>query len=131
MTFWGDVDIALRDRFNMDSYVDSPSEGNLDLTYWGQSMGAGEFNKTIDGDLLWSIGSIVIVLCFLCLHTRSLCKNTRHPHQPLLGTTVFLRELLVVRLLVPWHHSPRRVWHAPDPHVDALCIVRLPDDLRC
>jgi hypothetical protein len=34
-------------------------------------MGAGEFNDTIDGDLLWSIGSILIVLCFLVFHTRS------------------------------------------------------------
>jgi hypothetical protein len=62
--FWMEVKAQLYARLGMESYVDAASEGNMDLTFWGQQMGAGEFNETIDGDLLFSIGSILIVLCF-------------------------------------------------------------------
>jgi hypothetical protein len=62
--FWADVKAQLYDHLGMESYMDAASAGNMDLTFWGQSMGAGEFNETIDGDLLFSIGSILIVLCF-------------------------------------------------------------------
>jgi hypothetical protein len=62
--FWDDVKAQLYKDLGMESYMDTASVGNMDLTFWGQRMGAGEFNATIDGDLLFSIGSILIVLCF-------------------------------------------------------------------
>ena len=34
-------------------------------------MGASEFDDTVNGDLLFSLGSILIVLCFITVHTGS------------------------------------------------------------
>lgn len=69
--FWVDIEKELYDKFGMTDYTDPSDIDGLELVFWGSSMGAGEFNDTISGDLLWSIGSILIVLFFICLHTRS------------------------------------------------------------
>ena len=69
--FWASLQDTMQERFAMEDYRDTPSEGNLELCFWGSAMGSDEFNQTISSDLFFSIGSILIVLCFLIVHTRS------------------------------------------------------------
>eukprot|EP01050_Picozoa_sp_SAG11_P004863 SAG11_NODE_322_length_10757_cov_2.841809_4_plen_494_part_00 len=71
--FWEDMKQKIFTHFGMEDYVldVQPAEGNVNVYYWGGRMGASEFDDTVSSDLLYSLGSILIVLCFLVFHTGS------------------------------------------------------------
>jgi hypothetical protein len=126
--FWDDVKADLYERLDMESYMDTADEGELDLNFWGQMMGAGEFNETIDGDLLFSIGSILIVLVF--------CELSRSPiHTPFverqnswdrcLTSNSVLRSGLPYTVILLG-----RLRDDTDSALDALRALRLPDNFR-
>ena len=69
--FWEAMEVDMFAHFGVEDYTGELTEGGLEVLLWGSRMGAGEFDDTVSGDLVYSLGSILIVMAFLVAHTGS------------------------------------------------------------
>jgi hypothetical protein len=69
--FWDAVEPKIFKHFGISSYTDEATAGDLKVLFWSHGMGANTFDQTVSGDLLFSLGSIMIVMVMLVLHTGS------------------------------------------------------------
>ena len=66
---WAKVQKDVFAHFGVEDYNGEFSQDGLEVLLWGGAMGMNEFDDTVSGDLVYSLGSILIVMCFLVRHS--------------------------------------------------------------
>ena len=60
------------DYFGMDAWTDDSVKDGVDVIFWSNELaGHNFFEDMISADLSYALGSIVFVLCIMCVHSKS------------------------------------------------------------